>query len=541
VDGSLEPAAFRRRVVLFLIATVLFLIAVAGAAHAPQAAPLSSDSGPDFNGDGFADLAVGVPFENVGASEDAGAVQVIYGSRDGLKGDGPPDDQFLTADDIELSTSISEPKDHFGDAVASGDFDGDGFDDLAIGAPNKDVDVPGVGVRDAGVVYIWRGSSSGLRSGRLLNQHSIHRTPEAYEHFGSSLAAGDFGRGARDDLAVGVPSESEHDQLHFLGYVGSVNVLYGWPGGLTARGSQTFREPLPRSPEDRYGFSLAAADFGRNGQDDLVVGAPYRDVSGKKDVGSVFVLYGSAGGLTTLGQQVWGESSRMVPGTAERNDRFGYSLAAGDFGQGPRADLAVGTPFDEVAVGSVVILYSSFSRGLSAWRSQRWTQGSSGVPGDPRDHDFFGFALAAADFGKGSRADLAIGVPLDKSNKVGGVNVLFGSSKGLGVRGTEYVWQNGSSYQGEIEGDSEYLDYFGWALTGANFGKGPVRDLAVGVPGENKEGLLQSDKENVGAVNVLYGDGYGLRQSDDQFWWQASDSLHDHAEDEDQFGYTFAP
>jgi FG-GAP repeat len=389
------------------------------------------DPGPDFNRDGYADLAVGVPYENLGAAEDAGAVQVIYGSSGGLKGDGPPDDQFWTEDDFGLSTTISEANEHFGYALAGGDFDGDGFDDLAIGVPNKDVNVPGIGVRDAGVVYVLRGSSSGLTASRLLNQRTIHRRPDPYEHFGFSLAAGDFGRGPMDDLAIGVPGES--DRVHNVPYLGSVNVVYGSPGGLTGGGSQEFSEsshPMPWSAGDGYGFSLEAADFGRNSRDDLVVGAPYRDVSGKKDVGWVFVIYASRGGLTTLGQQSWGESSRMVPGAAEREDRFGWTLAAGDFGRGIRADLAVGAPFDGPgATGSVVILYSSFGRGLSARGSQRWSQGSPGVPGNLNDGDFFGFALAAADFGKGPKADLAVGVPLDRRGKVGGRTSYSGAAE----------------------------------------------------------------------------------------------------------------
>jgi hypothetical protein len=47
--------------------------------------------------------------------------------------------------------------------------------------------------------------------------------------------------------------------------------------------------------------------------------------------------------------------------------------------------------------------------------------------------------------------------------------------------------------------------------------------------------------ENVGAVNVLYGDSRGLRDSDDQFWWQASDSLHDSGEEGDSFGFALTP
>jgi FG-GAP repeat len=84
----------------------------------------------DFNGDGFADLAIGIPFENVEGTSNAGAVQVLYGSASGLTSI----DQFWTQNAI--GTDPSEVEDEFGTAVATGDFDADGFTDLAIGAPS---------------------------------------------------------------------------------------------------------------------------------------------------------------------------------------------------------------------------------------------------------------------------------------------------------------------------------------------------------------------------------------------------------------------
>ncbi|HKE50808.1 MAG TPA: integrin alpha [Actinomycetes bacterium] len=76
----------------------------------------------NFNGDGFGDLVVGVPFESVGAAERAGAVNVLYGSPQGVPGYG---NQYLHQDRFGVGSS-AESDDQFGAALATGDFNGDG-------------------------------------------------------------------------------------------------------------------------------------------------------------------------------------------------------------------------------------------------------------------------------------------------------------------------------------------------------------------------------------------------------------------------------
>jgi len=113
----------------------------------------------DFNGDGFKDLAIGVPSEDIKGIVDAGAVNIIYGSVQGIHRDAGLPDQFVHQDSIGIDDEPEE-NDHFGEDLAAGDFNGDGFDDLVIGVKHEKVN----GKKKAGAVHVIYGSALGLHA-----------------------------------------------------------------------------------------------------------------------------------------------------------------------------------------------------------------------------------------------------------------------------------------------------------------------------------------------------------------------------------------
>jgi hypothetical protein len=135
---------------------------------------------------GPSDLAIGAPFEDLGAATDAGAVNVVYGSNTGLVGR----NQTLTQDSPGV-VGTAEPGDLFGVALARGiflnNFNGDDFADLAIGAPGEDVGA----ATDAGAVNVQYGSATGLPGpgGQLFTQDSpgVGGTAESGDSFASAL------------------------------------------------------------------------------------------------------------------------------------------------------------------------------------------------------------------------------------------------------------------------------------------------------------------------------------------------------------------
>ena len=526
-----------RRLVICTIVT--FGMAVLPGVHVAHAAGSGSSTGiasGDFDGDGRDDLAVGVPFEDVGPEgdeiNDAGAVNVIYGGADGLK---PGGNQFWHQEQPGVADQ-SESGDHFGQALAAGDFDGDGRDDLAIGVPSE-----GVGIEfGAGAVHILYGSASGLSAAGdvVFNQDSqgIANAPNNSDSFGFSLAAGNLGRSSHDDLVIGVPFE-----FVTANQAGQVHTLYGSNNGLTSNNAQVWHQDIAgiagvAAMGENFGFALAIANFGKSGHKDLAVAVP-QDTSGVVndvlDAGAVNVIYGSANGLRAKGDQRWSQDSEGINDAAEGDDGFGWALAAADMGRSGVADLAVGAAFEDVGpegsevdnAGGVNVIFGT-DTGLKATNDQHWTQEDTSDP--PGDFDTFGGTLAAANLGKGSRADLVVGVPFDDVtvSQAGRVQVFYSTDQGPTANGAQ-TWTQDS--QG-VSDAAEAHDYFGISLATGDFGKTNVKDLAIGVMNES----------TVGAVQEIFGGAGGLTPAGEQLWTQDTPQIKDIAEPNDYFGYGVA-
>lgn len=417
----------------------------------------------DFDGDGFADLAIGVPHQNVGAAYDAGAVHVMYGAYSGLTAVG---DEVWHQDSAGIQ-EMPEDDETFGLALAVGDFDGDGYDDLAIGVPRENVGA----IEEAGAVNIIYGSPSGLTAtgDQVWHQNSsgIQGTAEEHDFFGCSLAAGDFDHDGRDDLAIG----ALYEDVDGAENAGAVNVIYGAEGGLTATGDWYFHQNNPiildtAEQGDHFGYALTSGDFDGDGYADLAIGVPGEDLDGKYGVGAVNVVFGSGSGLGITGNQFWHQDVTGTQNAAEDGDSFGWALAAGDFDRDGCDDLAVGVPWEDLGstddTGAVHVFYGA-ETGLTYVGDWFFNQSVADMLDSAEEDDFFGRALAVGDFDGDSYADLAIGVPgedLDTLRDAGAVHVLCGSSGGLSATGNEFYHQD-SPY---IEGLAEVDDSFGYAL-----------------------------------------------------------------------------
>ena len=516
----------RARSLIVLAATLTVLAAATPAAAAPVARG-------DFDGDGRSDLAVGAPADSVNGASAAGAVNVLYGSARGLTEVG--DEQFTKLP--QRIAGAPQPDARFGAALAAGDVDGDGFADLAIGAPGEDVGA----LRDApasGAVTVLYGSAGGLvtrpaAGSWTQNSRGIKGGAERGDRFGAALTVADFDDDGRADLAVGVPGEGVDGAAD----AGAVNVLYGRASGLHEAGDQLWTQNTRgvkglAGTGHRFGAALAGGDLSRNGRDELAVGIPGGVIGGQGAAGAVSVLYGRSDGLSST-DDLWSLDARGIKGVAASSDNLGAALAIGDFDADGAGDLAIGAPGAGVGnargAGAVNVLYGS-SVGLREEGDQRWTQESRGILSRASIGETFGRTLAAADFSRNGADDLAIGIPRQGVSghiNAGAVAVLYGTRR-RGLRSdSNQLWTQDAA---GIKGRAERNDRLGDALATGDFDGDGAYDLATGVPGDSVSGFADA-----GAVNVLYGTARGLREVGDELWTQATSGVKG-AVGDDSFG-----
>ncbi len=526
-------------------------------------APGGSNSGVargDFNGDGFADLAVGMPEEDTPEDQpSSGAVVVIYGSASGLTATNTavPASQFWSQNTPGVPES-SENGDGFGAALAAGNFNADNFSDLAIGIPFEDAS----GNTDVGSIVVIYGSATGLsvnaaEAPQLFNLF----TNLSGEKWGFALAWGDFNGDDVGDLAVGGPGFTRTLSLQQIPNAGAIQVLFGSAAdGLRLNGRQFFDQDSDgvfelAQENDFFGRALAAGDFNGDDVSDLAIGVPGEDIdsSGFQNQGAVAVFLGRAGqGVDAVNDRfllITTARPAGIPGPAA-NDQFGIALASGDFNNDNTSDLVIGVPDKAVAsgnaAGGVYVFGGSTTSDPLGGGVQYWDQNRIFGSGN-ENGDKFGHALAAGDFDNDGRADLAIGSPFEdvgNINNAGAVYALYGSAAGLSTTGrTPQSWHQNVA---NVEGTATAGDMFGFSLSAWNFGRNdtrllppdnitvqvPFADLAIGVPFEDVGSTVDA-----GGVNVLYGTAAGgISSANDQLLTQSTPGVPGGVETGDSFG-----
>ena len=507
-----------RSVGLLAIPGILLLAVTAGSPVAPSVAAAHTPAIPsDFDGDGYADLAIGAIGEAVGTSgSDAGSVNVLYGSSHGLTAAG---DQVWTQDSPGIKGSSEGRKDTgccdgFGTTLVSGDFDSDGYADLAIGAEGERHG----GVRGFGVVNVISGSPNGLTAtGDLyLTAPKIVPKPWVYRQFGRDMASGDINGDGFDDLLVGATVDSGEYQTE---------ILLGSGSGLHESAATFIDSAGP----------MAIGDLDGDGFDDVAIRHPVGPVAG------VEVRYGTASGLSTTRIEIWNQDSPGIddeteiqfPDDETEFERFGLTVSIGDFDDDGFGDLAIGTP-NEIGEGGAVNIIPGSAAGLTSVGSQFWHAGIAGLPAMETWRGF-GSAIAAGDLDGDGDDDLVVGgvhAPGLSPQDGGAILTILGGPDGLTSDGSRLFWQNTPG----IPGVDEPGDLFGCNVSAADFDGSGEDDIAIGSELESFGGI-----GSAGLVTIIKGTSSGPSAIGARSWSQDSPGVRGRAERQDRFGTGLSP
>ncbi|NBB93514.1 MAG: hypothetical protein GVY32_10150 [Gammaproteobacteria bacterium] len=282
----------------------------------------------DIDDDGFADFAIGAHKYSNGQTEE-GVVFVYLGSAAGLS----------TTPDWEYESNLTDAR--LGVAIAGGDLNGDGIDDLAVGALGYEK-APHTG----GAVLVFFGESAGLSS--VPDQ--IISAGQAGAFFGRGLAIpGDLDADGFDDLAVGAPE--------FDGPITNSGRAYLFPGSASGAAASPSWFVDGASLEEQYGFELAGlGDVNGDGLPDL--GVTSRDGGSAASDGHAEVFHGNDAGLSTS------PSATLELNAFSANT--GWSIAGGDFDGDGYSDVALGShTYNTVdAPGGVVAIFEGGPGGV---------------------------------------------------------------------------------------------------------------------------------------------------------------------------------
>ena len=296
----------------------------------------------DVNGDGLGDLIAGAPFGGRvegtlpgGPRTTVGEVYVVFGSED-LEGD-----ISVARDEQDVILAGAGERDHFGIAVASGDVDGDGVDDIVVTA--NGADGAGDARTDSGEAYVFLGSAK-LSGKRGVDDADLTILGgDEGDALGDLVASGDVNDdGIADIVVVSRLSDGLANERQDSGQAEVVLGRDSLPSVIDLAADAPDTTVYGAEASDLMGFSLALADVDGDGRDDVILGASFAGGRGLARAGEAYVVFAE-----TLKDEVDLRTEVDEPifiYGSEDEDELGSAVLALDLNDDGTNELLVGAP-----------------------------------------------------------------------------------------------------------------------------------------------------------------------------------------------------
>ncbi len=460
-----------------------------------------SDVG-DVNGDGFDDLIIGANGADPNNQSGAGASYVVFGK---LGGFGARNFDLSTLDGTNgfVINGISA-FDYSGSSVSAGDFNGDGFQDMIIGASAADPN----NQTSAGASYVVFGKESSSASVDLSTLNGTNgfviNGINAADFSGSSVSAGDFNGDGFDDLIIGASGADPNNQND----AGASYVIFGKGGSLDAsfnlsdlNGSNGFKINGINA-YDRAGSSVSSAgDINGDRFDDLIIGTRGADPNGQPNAGASYVVFGKEASSASLDLSALDGNNGFVINGINAADFSGFSVSAGDVNGDGFKDMIIGAsgadPNNQSDAGTSYVVFGKADAGASLNLAD--LNGSNGFKiNGVNAYDSSGTAVSdAGDVNGDGFDDLiigAIGADPNNQREAGTSYVVFGADK----FDPSLNLFNINDRNGLVINGIDARDFSGTAVSSAGDINGDgFADLMVGATGADPNGQYSAGESYV--------------------------------------------
>ncbi len=469
----------------------------------------------DINGDGYDDFAIGAPRAEPNV-EDSGATYVVFGKASGFS-------RTIDLSELDGSDGFRIDGESAGDlsgfSVSASDFNGDGYDDIIIGAHQADSNGP-----NSGSTYVVFGKESGFSgtidlSNIVRSGSGVRIDGEKGYYSGNSVSAGDVNGDGYDDIIIGAPGANFNNTAS-----GSAYVVFGKADGSNGLNGTIELSELDGSDGFRIdgdlqnfwiGWSVSAGDVNGDGYDDVIIGSPFESPSAdpnERAIGSTYVVFGKESGFSrTIDlSELDGSDGFRIDGE-NRYHFSGDSVSAGDINGDGYDDIIIGAFAADLNghnSGSTYVVFGKES-GFSRTMDLSELDGSDGfrINGENAG-DYSGDSVSSAgDFNGDGYDDIIIGADEADSNgeRSGSTYVVFGKESGFSrvIELSELDGSDGFRIDGENTG--ERSGYF--VSSAGDINNDGYDDIIIET--------LPTDDDVAGYSYVIYGHATSVTDSEE--------------------------